>query len=343
MHAGDDPAIDAPAVTAWFEAHVEGAVPPLSFHRIPGGNSNITVRVVDAAGQRYVLRRPPVSEVLSTAHDMAREHRIVDALTGSGVPVPPLRGLCEDTSVNGAPFYVMSFVDGQVLAVPEEVEEHLDADARRRAADSLIDVLADLHALSPDTVGLGDLGRTHGYVERQLRRWSTQLEQSDSPRGDRLRAVHDALAARVPEQHSVSIVHGDYRLGNCLVSPSGEVVSVLDWELCTLGDPLADVGYLLLDWDSEDSADPVTSSSPTRAHGFPDREHAAARYAQRSGRDLAELDFFVAFSAWRKSCIIEGVYWRYLAGAVGEVPDTVEEFPPRVTRYLDAAESSLAR
>lgn len=343
MQAGDDPAIDHANVTAWFEAQIDDVTPPLTFHRIPGGNSNITIRVVDAEQRRYVLRRPPVSEVLSTAHDMAREYRIVTALAESDVPVPPALGLCEDVEVNGAPFYVMSFVDGHVLATPQDVEEHLDAEARRRIADSLIDVLAELHAIRPADVGLGDLGRTHGYVQRQLRRWSRQLEQYDSPRRARLQRVHDDLAARVPEQVGASVVHGDYRLGNCLVSPDGEVVSVLDWELCTLGDPLADVGYLLLDWDSADSVDPVSSASPTRAEGFPDREHAADRYARRSGRDLADLDFYVAFSAWRKSCIIEGVYWRYLAGAVGAVPDNVEEFPPRVIRYLDAADAALSR
>lgn len=336
-----DPAVDVDAVTAWFGTEVPGARPPLAFHRIPGGNSNITLRVVDADGQRYVLRRPPISEVLSTAHDMSREHRIVTALAGSGVPVPPVLALCEDPEVNGAPFYVMSFVDGQVLSSPEEVEEHLEPAVRQRAADALVDVLADLHALVPAEVGLGELGRTHGYVERQLRRWSRQLEQIESPRRARLQQVHDALAAAVPEQRGVSIVHGDYRLGNCLVGDDGRINAVLDWELCTLGDPLADVGYLLLDWDSADTSHPVTDGSPTRAAGFPRREHAAERYAARSGRDLGDLGFYVAFSAWRKACIVEGVYSRYVAGAVGEIPDNVEEFPPRVTRYLEAAGDAL--
>ncbi len=342
MDSGGDPAIDHDAVTAWFEDHVPGVTPPLAFHRIPGGNSNITVEVVDAAGVRYVLRRPPVSQVLSTAHDMAREHRIVTALADSPVPVPPSLGLCEDEAVNGAPFYVMAFVDGHVLATPEDVEAHLSVDARRRATASLVDVLADLHAVDPDEVGLGDLGRTHGYVERQLRRWSKQLEQSDSPRRARLQDVHDALAARVPTQHGASIVHGDYRLGNCLVSDDGEVRAVLDWELCTLGDPLADLGYLVLDWDDAEARDPVNAASPSRAPGVPSRRFVAERYAERCGRDVGDIGFYVAFSAWRKACIIEGVYWRYRAGAVGAVPDNVEEFPPRIDRYLDAADDALA-
>lgn len=337
----DGSILDTAAVTSWLVNNVEGVVPPLGFDRIPGGNSNITVRVTDAAGRRYVLRRPPISDVLSTAHDMGREHRIITGLAGSRVPVPSALAICEDPEVTGATFYVMDFIDGAVLSSSEDVELHLTPEGRVRVADDLVDVLLELHATSPTDVGLEGLGRPDGYIERQLRRWSRQLEQLDSPRRRRLEQVRDELEARRPPQGPPAIVHGDYRLGNCLVDAEGTIVSVLDWELCTIGEPLADLGYLLLDWDSAGAADPVNPGSPTLAEGFPDRSRALERYAAGTQRSVEHIDVFVAFSAWRRACILEGVYRRYLAGAVGAVPDDVETFVPRIGRFLRAAEEAL--
>lgn len=335
--------LDPDAVTGWFVDNLDDVDPPLRFDQIPGGNSNITVRVTDAAGRRYVLRRPPVSDVLSTAHDIAREHRIITALAGSRVPVPPALGLCDDHNVIGATFYVMDYVDGVVLSAPQDVASHLSPDARVALAENLVDVLLDLHAITPADVGLEDLGRSEGYVERQLRRWSKQIDQLDSPRVPRLLRIRDEIDVRRPPQGPAAIVHGDYRLGNCLVGEDGTVRSVLDWELCAIGEPLADLGYLLLDWDSAGAPNPVNAGSPTLAAGFPGRSAALDRYARGTDRDVSEIDLFIAFSAWRRACILEGVYRRYIAGAVGAVPDNVESFVPRLSRFLDAAEEVLHR
>lgn len=309
--------IDHQRVTAWLVANVDGAVAPFEFSVIAGGRSNLTYAVTGADGTRVVLRRPPLGHVLATAHDMAREHRIISAVGTSGVPVPRTLGLCVDDEVNGAPFYVMSFVDGIVL---DSIEKgHLLEPAQRRAAGiDLIDVLADLHEVDIDAVGLGDLAKREGYVERQVRRWSTQWERSKTRELPAVDEVARRLAARVPVQQGVSIAHGDYRFGNVLVdAATGRLAAVLDWELCTLGDPLADVGYLGVYWFTGDEST-MRANDPTPAGGFPAYDELLGRYAARTGRDLADIAYYVAFGCWRLAVISEGVYARYLHGAMGD-------------------------
>jgi aminoglycoside phosphotransferase (APT) family kinase protein len=228
--------IEAEAVTAWFAEHVPGARPPLDFELIAGGRSNLTYSVTDAEGARWVLRRPPLGHVLATAHDMGREHRIISALADTDVPVPPAIGLSPDDSVNGAPFYVMGYVDGPIVR-NAEAARRLPPEQRARAAVSIVDTLAAIHAVDVDAVGLGDLGRREGYIERQLKRWQGQWEQSKTRELPAIDAVHDRLATAVPEQGPAAIVHGDYRLDNCILDGDGNIGAVLDWELCTLGDP----------------------------------------------------------------------------------------------------------
>jgi aminoglycoside phosphotransferase (APT) family kinase protein len=332
--------IDARRVTSWFAEHVPDAAPPLGFVPVVGGHSNLTFIVTDAAGRRWVLRRPPLGHVLATAHDMTREHRILAALQDTDVPVPPLAGLCTDESVNGAPFYVMGFVDGYVCRHPEEVEAALDEPARWRAGASLIDVLARIHTVDPDTVGLGELGRRQGYVERQLRRWHGQWEQSKTRELPLVDDVHDRLAALVPEQGPATIVHGDYRLDNCLVDEGGGVRAVLDWELCTLGDPLADVGTLLVYWTEPEDPRPALLDPPTIVPGFPTREDLAGWYAEHTGRDLSGIGFYVAFAYWKLACILEGVYARYRAGVMGEA-EGFEDFAERVVWLVESADAAL--
>ncbi|HZT65704.1 MAG TPA: phosphotransferase family protein [Acidimicrobiales bacterium] len=305
-------------VTDWMVANVAGVRPPLRFHLIAGGRSNLTYEVADAAGARYVLRRPPLGQVLATAHDVGREHRIISALAATDVPVAPALGHCPDPGVTGAPFYVMGFVDGVVPRDASVAEKAWDERARRAAADSLVDVLATLHSLDPDEVGLGDLGRKEGYLARQLRRWHGQFQQSrqrDIPDVDE---VHDRLAASVPEQGRAGIVHGDYRIDNCVCRPDGPVAAVLDWELCTLGDTMADVGMLAICWTRPGDRNPARPDSPTLLAGFPERADALARYASASGRDLTLLGWYEAFAHWKLACIGEGVYARYRAGVMGE-------------------------
>ena len=309
--------LDEERVTDWLAHHVAGAVPPFSFSLLVGGRSNLTFEVVDAAGVRRVLRRPPLGHVLATAHDMAREHRIVSAVGSTPVPVPRTLALCTDERVNGAPFYVMDFVDGVVLDSVEKGAE-LPVEARRSAAFHLIDVLAELHLADVDAVGLGDLGKRTGYVERQLRRWSKQWRESKTRELPAIEEVEQLLRARLPVQQAVAIAHGDYRLGNCLVDPTGgRLMAVLDWELCTLGDPLADVGYLRVHWTNVGDED-RRPNDPTGAGGFPSYEDLLERYAGRTGFDLAGIDYYVAFSSWRLAVICEGVYARYLHGAMAD-------------------------
>jgi aminoglycoside phosphotransferase (APT) family kinase protein len=313
--------IDSGRVSAWFLQNIPGVVLPLEFDRVAGGRSNLTFEVRDAGGARFVLRRPPVSHVLPTAHDMRREHKIIAALGPAGVPVPPALGLCLDESVNDAPFYVMGFVDGIISRSEKEAEELLDPTGRRHAGLALIDTLAQIHAVDPDDVGLGDLGRKDGYIGRQLRRWYANYQAARDSRGGATNAdvdaVHDQLSARIPEQGAATVVHGDYRLDNCIIDAGGDVLAVLDWELCTLGDPLADLGQLLVYWPAPGEYSAL-GHSPTLVPGFPSRAELQERYAAATGRDLSQLDFYLAFAYWKLACILEGVYARYVAGAMGD-------------------------
>jgi aminoglycoside phosphotransferase (APT) family kinase protein len=337
--------IDAAGMGAWFAANVPAAIPPLRYERIAGGHSNLTYRVTDAAGREWALRRPPLGKRLSSAHDMAREHRVVAALGTTPVPVAPVVGLCEDESVNGAPFYVMDFVRGPVLRGTSEAEAAFpDEGDRREIGLRVADTLAAIHAVDPDAVGLGDLGRKEDYAARQLRRWYGQWEKSKTRELAAIDRVHERLAARIPTQVGASIVHGDYRLDNMILADSGEVAAVVDWELCTLGDPLADVGTLMAYWPERD--DPISLGMPANlAPGFPSRAELADRYAEASGRDLSDLDFFTALGYWKLAIILEGVMGRYVSGGYGkfEVDSGVEQFARLVERLAETAEAIESR
>jgi aminoglycoside phosphotransferase (APT) family kinase protein len=336
--------IDADGVEGWFEANVPGAQPPLAFERIAGGHSNLTYSVTDAAGGRWALRRPPLGKRLASAHDMRREHKVISALEPTSVPVAPLVGLCEDESVNGAPFYVMEFLAGPVLRARADAERFPDSADRRAIGERVVDTLVDLHSVDPDAVGLGDLAKREGQVARQLRRWQGQWEKSKTRDIPLVDEVHDRLVARVPEQGPAAIVHGDYRLDNMILRDSGEVAAVVDWELCTLGDPLTDVGMLLVYW-GEEGDELVPLEPATQAPGFPSRADVKARYAERSGRDLSEIDFYVALGLWKLAIILEGVHARYSAGQYGafEVDEGVERFGRVVERLAAAADEAERR
>jgi len=295
--------------------------------------------VQDGAGRRFVLRRPPLGHVLQSAHDMGREHRIIAALGPTPVPVPEALAFCDDEAVNDAPFYVMAFVSGVVLDDERDAERELDVPARAAAGRSLVDVLADLHAVDPDAVGLGDLGRKEGYVERQLRRWQSQFEKSRTRDIPAMQEVHHRLAAHVPQQRRTGIVHGDYRLGNCLVGDDGAVRAGLDWELCTLGDPLADLGWLVAWWvEPGQSAAHLRRSVPSMAPGFESHRVLVERYVERSGADAADLEYYVAFAYWKLACIAEGVHARYRAGVMGAATSAeIEAFGEQVRLLADAA------
>jgi aminoglycoside phosphotransferase (APT) family kinase protein len=334
--------IDRAGVEGWFEANLPGVELPLSFERISGGRSNMTFGVRDVAGRAWALRRPPLGKRLGSAHDMGREHRVISALQETPVPVPPVIGLCEDESVNGAPFYVMGFVEGPILRSAEDAKA-FDEEDRQSIGERVIDTLVAIHEVDPDQVGLGELGRKEAYVERQLKRWHGQWEKSKTRELAAVDAVHDRLSARVPEQGPATIVHGDYRLDNMILSPAGEVAAVVDWELCTLGDPLADVGMLLVYWSQEGDDFMPLFAPATIAPGFPKRDEVRERYAERSGRDLGQIDFFIALGYWKLAIILEGVYARYASGQYGKTDEGFEEFAKIVERLADAASDAADR
>ena len=332
--------IDEQRVEQWLNANIEGAQGPYEYHLIAGGRSNITFRVVDANGMQMVLRRPPMGHVLATAHDMAREHRLIKAVGASNVPVPRTLGLCTDVEVNGAPFYVMAFVPGVVLDSPEK-GELLSVSLRKQASEDLIDVLADLHALDVDAVGLGDLAKREGYVERQVKRWSTQWQNSKTRELPAVDEVATLLGNNIPVQQGVSIAHGDYRFGNCLTDvENGRIAAVLDWELCTLGDPLADLGYVGIYW-TDPGMPNMRGTDPSGIEGFPTFDHLVERYAKRTGRDCSNIGYYKAFASFRLAVICEGVYARYLHGAMGDQQIDLEPMKLTVETLAESALTAI--
>jgi aminoglycoside phosphotransferase (APT) family kinase protein len=333
--------IDVQRVTAWLGEHVPGSVPPFSFTLIAGGRSNLTFRVTDASGQDWALRRPPVSHVLPTAHDMVREHTVLTALAPAGIPVPRTIALCTDEAVNERPFYVMSFVEGHILRDATSAQTELSVAARGRVGLNLATTLAQLHAVDPDHVGLGDLARHDGYIERQLRRWRGQYEQmkvAGVEQGDLVEEVGAALAASIPPQQRVSVVHGDYRLDNTVLDDDGAVTAILDWEICTLGDPLADIGLLCVYWaEPGDTQVALVGQAPTTAPGFDTRDQVLKAYTAASGLDTSNVAYYMAFGYWKLACILQGVYARYLGGATAGDTGSVDTFPAHVVALASNA------
>jgi aminoglycoside phosphotransferase (APT) family kinase protein len=331
--------IDEPSTTNWLEANI-GLKPPVTFGLVAGGRSNLTFRVTDSAGEEVILRRPPTSHVLPTAHDMQREYRVISALGPTVVPVPQALAFCADAAVTGAPFYVMEFVEGHVLRDPATAAATLDYKGRRRASESLADVLADLHDVDVDAAGIGDLGRREGYLTRQLHRWHHQFDQSQLEDVERVRLIDDVyerLRGSVPPQAATTVVHGDYRLDNTMLSDDGSVAAVLDWEISTLGDPLADLGVLMVYWvEPEDEMAPL-GAAPTTAGGFASRSEMRARYGDRSGRDISQLEYYIAFGYWKLACILQGVRSRYHGGAAAGDRTGVDLFGTQVTTLAAAA------
>lgn len=337
--APDLPGLDQARVTAWLSAQLADCAPPLEFRLVSGGRSNLTFEAVDRDGRRFVLRRPPLGHVLQSAHDMGREYRIISALAQTEIPVPTPRAFCEDPDINGAPFYVMDFVDGTIVRDQAEAERGIPEMLRPLVSGAVVDVLADLHALDPDSVGLGTLGRKQGYVERQLRRWNQQWEAAKTRDIPVVDDVYRLLASNIPEQQRVAIAHGDYRIDNLVLRSDGSIAAVLDWELCTLGDPLADVGMLMVYWPhpGEDTRH-MLIGTPTTAPGFADRESLLARYAARTGSDLSRIGYYTALGLWKLACIAEGMYARYRGGAMGdEAPATVERIGGQVSLLAERA------
>ena len=328
-------------VTAWLAARTELDA-PLSFELIAGGRSNMTYTVTDASGRKFVLRRPPMGKLLPSAHDMAREHRLMDSLKDSPVPVPLMVGLCQDPEVNERDFYVMHHLDGVVVR-DVEIGRTFSPETRTKMCHELINTLCALHRVDIDEVGLGDLAKRSGYIERQIKRWSGQWEQSKTREIPLIDNVRDTLLARLPQQARTTIAHGDYRLSNCMMDPAGPVAGVLDWELCTLGDPLADLAGLMGYWYDPANPDAGGDNETTGLDGFLSAEEMAGLYAEEMKVDLELVDYYRGFAAWRLACIGEGVYARYVNGQQGSQDEELDldEYRESVARRVDTAAGYL--
>lgn len=310
--------VDLQRLRGWFADQVPGASgAPLTATLISGGKSNLTFSITDGTST-WVLRRPPLGHVLPTAHDMAREYRVINALGPTPVPVPQAYAFCDDIAVNGAPFYVMEQVDGRILRTPADLAT-ISADDARRCSEQLVDVLAAIHQVDWAAVGLGDFGRPDGYLARQVRRWNQQWESSKEAGCPDVPAITDLanrLAASVPDSPTPTIVHGDYRLDNTMLAldDPGRVVAVLDWEMSTLGDPLADLGLFLLYWGRDEAQAMVTGTTVDTDAGFLPISAIVDRYADATGFDLAALEWYEVFAAYKLAVIVAGIHARFLMG-----------------------------
>jgi aminoglycoside phosphotransferase (APT) family kinase protein len=282
---------------------------------ISGGRSNLTYRL-DLAGGQIVLRRPPLGHVLPTAHDMSREYRVLTALSGTAVPVPHPLAICQDLDVIGAPFYLMRFVDGLVLRTAQDGAA-LTPEQAAELSNLMAETMAAIHSVDLDTTGLADFGRPVGYLARQLARWQRQRELSNTRELPGYPELVERLAARMPDSADGTLVHGDFRLDNTLISLTGRarVAAVVDWEMSTLGDPLADLGLTLSYWaDTADAADAGTvGATITSLPGFWSRAAFAARYAELTGRDVSAIGYYIAFGYFKLAIVLEGIHARFLA------------------------------
>jgi len=305
--------LDLTALVRWLDVAVEGGIgSQVTARLIAGGRSNPTFELTD--GSRYwILRRPPYGHVLPSAHDMGREHRVLSALQDTAVPVPRVVGLCTDEAVIGAPFYVMDKLEGRTLRTQDDTAV-LTEDERAALAGAMIDTLAAIHEVVPEDVGLGDWGRSVGYLERQLRRWSKQWDESETRPRSSVIDILRRLSASLPDLAWSGIVHGDFKIDNIMVAhdePS-RIVGVLDWEMATLGDTLSDVGILCSFWDQEGEPFNPISAGATALPGFGSRESVVGRYAERRGVDVGCLDWYMAFADFKLAVILEGIHARHL-------------------------------
>ncbi|MGV0094723.1 phosphotransferase family protein [Streptomyces californicus] len=321
------PGLDPESLRARLDRERPGLVSgPLDARLIEGGRSNLTYVVGDGTGQ-WVVRRPPLGHVLATAHDMAREYRVISGLHPTAVPVPEPLLLCEDDTVLGAPFYVMEYVEGVPYRTAEQLAP-LGPERTRAAVLGLVDTLVDLHAVDPGAVGLGDFGRPEGFLERQLRRWGKQLDASRNRDLAGVDELHADLGRSLPASPAPTVVHGDYRLDNVLLGPDERIRAVLDWEMSTLGDPLTDLGLLVM-YSSDLGLPESPVSTTSGAPGHPSPAELIERYAARSGRDTSAISWYTAFAWFKLAVILEGIHYRYTLGqTVGAGFDRIGDLVP---------------
>ncbi|MFE9769067.1 phosphotransferase family protein [Streptomyces sp. NPDC005808] len=312
MSPDHPPGLDLDRLRGLLDRERPGLVKgPLTGRLIEGGRSNLTYTVTDG-GAKWVVRRPPLGHVLATAHDMKREHRVISALYPTAVPVPRPVLLCEDESVLGSPFYVMEFVEGTPYRTAEQLAP-LGPERTRGAVLGLVDTLVELHAVDPAEVGLTDFGRPEGFLDRQLRRWGKQLEASRSRELPGIDELHATLGRALPDSPAPTVVHGDYRLDNVLIDTDDRINAILDWEMSTLGDPLTDLGLLVMYSIPLKTLDSPISTTASAA-GHPHPAEIVERYAARSGRDVSAISWYTAFAWFKLAVILEGIHYRYTQG-----------------------------
>ncbi|MEH3047740.1 phosphotransferase family protein [Sphingomonas adhaesiva] len=327
--------LDTDRLAAWMREHVPGFDGPLTYAKFAGGQSNPTYKLM-TPGTNYVLRRKPMGELLPSAHQVDREYRVMAALHPTGFPVPRQYGLCEDDGVIGSAFYVMEMVDGRTIwdgTMPE-----LTPGQRRDHYHAMIDTLADLHNTDHEAIGLGDFGRPGNYFERQVSRWTKQYRGAETEHMPAMEALIEWLPRTLPEQTRTAIVHGDYRVDNMKFAPGTEprVAAVLDWELCTLGDPTADLTYYLMSWVTVPEGRSGVMGLTGPETGIPTLEEMVACYCARTGRDgLPDLDWYFAFNLFRLASIVQGIKKRFLIGTASNAK--AEETSARVPMLADAA------
>ena len=337
---------DIPAVEAWIAENTDGLTPPFEWTRLEGGHSNLTYLLEDASGNKAVVRRPPLGKLLPKAHDMGREWSVISSLAPTGFPVPAAYGFCDDKDVTGAIFYVMGFVEGRPLHNKEQAVEWVPEDKRITMAHSFVDTLADLHAFDPDEIGLGGFAKKEDYIARQVniwyRSWQASIEPArlDDPRAHDLKQF---FLDHTPEQGAARVVHGDYGFHNCLFGADSKVSAVIDWEISTLGDPLADLGYTLKTWPENEADVEKYPDAPTSVSGLPFRAELEERYAERTGSDISKLDFYYAFNHWKSAAIVHGVYARYCAGQKSTEGIDMDLLLKRIMGSLDWAVTSIER
>jgi aminoglycoside phosphotransferase (APT) family kinase protein len=316
---------------------------PIHATRIGEGNSNVTF-LIERGDARLVLRRPPRPPLPPSAHDMLREARVQLALEHAGARVPHVRFVCEDESVLGVPFYAMDYAEGVVVTA--HVPAPLDTpEERRRIGGELIDALVEIHAVDWHAAGLEDFGKPTGYLDRQVRRFSGLWEINATRDLPTVIDLARWLEHNLPQSGPATVVHGDYRLGNVMygAQPPARLIAVLDWELSTIGDPLADVGYLLASWSQSSAMRTVLSLSPvTELEGFPSRAELAERYEQRSGRSLERLDWYEVLALWKAAVFCEAIYGRWLRGELAREHAFASALGEGIPRMLEVAAERAA-
>jgi aminoglycoside phosphotransferase (APT) family kinase protein len=338
-----DERFDPTKLEAWLRPRLPAARGPLRVEQFPGGHSNLTYCLrfepADAPPFEAVLRRPPLGPLAPRAHDMSREHRVLSRLAGAFPPAPRVLLFCDDPAVIGAPFYVMERRHGVVVRRewPEELPD--TAEARRRAGFALLDGLVALHQVDFDAVGLGDLGRPAGFVERQVRGWSERWERARTRGIPLMDQLGRRLLATIPPSPAATLVHNDWKLDNVMLDPAdpGHLVAAFDWEMATLGDPLMDLGTLLGYWP--EPGDPPARignpAGPTTLPGFPTRAELVERYARARGVDCSRIGWYECFGLWKTAVVLEQIYVRFVRGQTRD--PRFEEFEKKVPALADAA------